>query len=256
MRFTGKVVCITGASSGIGRALANEFALQGAMVGVLARREDRLRELCEKIRSSGGIAEYALVDASDRIAVHAALRSLKERLGPCDILIANAGVSQSNTASDLNVTGAELVIRTNLLGPMYAFEAALPDMLSRGSGQLVGVSSVAAFKGLPTAAAYCASKAGLNGYLESLRISLRSRNIAVTTICPGFVKSEMTARNEQMLWVLEAETAAKKIVRAIGKRKKLYAFPKRMRALMALTRWIPDWLIAKALPEEMAQRDR
>ena len=77
-------------------------------------------------------------------------------------------------------------------------------MLARGSGHLVGISSVAAFKGLPTAAAYCASKAGLSAYLESLRISLRSKNIAVTTICPGFVRTEMTAKNEQMMWVLDA----------------------------------------------------
>src|SRR5437870_4687518 len=86
-----------------------------------------------------------------------------------------------------------------------ALAAVLPDMLARGSGHLVGVSSVAAFKGFPAAAAYCASKAGLNAYMESLRISLRSRDIAVTTICPGFVHTEMTARQGKMPWVIHAE---------------------------------------------------
>ena len=219
-------------------------------VGVLARREDRLRQLCEKIRTHGGSAEYAVADAGDRAAVHAAIRSLSERLGPCDIIIANAGVGQSNSATDLNVTGAEKVIRTNLLGPMYAFEAVLPDMLDRGTGHLVGVSSMGAFKGLPTAAAYCASKSGLNAYLESLRISLRTKHIAVTAICPGFVRTEMTAKQSQMLWPIDADLAAKRIVRAIAQRKKVYSFPRRMRWVMTMLRYMPDWILSRAIKDE------
>jgi short-subunit dehydrogenase len=253
MPFANKVVFITGASSGIGWAMAEEFARRGARVGVLARREERLRQLCESIRANGGTAEFAVADASDRAAVHAALDSLKGRLGPCDVMIANAGVGQSNTATDLNVTGAERVIRTNLLGPMYAFEAVLPDMLARGSGHLVGISSVAAFKGLPTAAAYCASKSGLNSFLESIRISLRSRNIAVTAICPGFVRTEMTAKNSQMLWAMNPDAAAKKIADAIARRTKVYSFPRRMRLLMAMMRWMPDRLVARAVRGDVAQ---
>jgi len=250
MTFAGKVVCITGASSGLGRAMAREFARQGAKVGAIARREERLRQLCEEVRAAGGTGEYAVADAADRPAVHAALKTLASRLGPCDILVANAGVGASNTATDLNVPAAEQVTRTNLLGPMYAFEAVLPDMLQRGGGHLVGISSVAAFKGLPTAAAYSASKAGLNAYLESIRISLRRKRIAVTTICPGFVKTEMTAKNPKMLWVLEAEVAARKMVRAIARRRKVYCFPRRMRVLMRIAGWLPDWAMAKAIPDK------
>jgi short-subunit dehydrogenase len=249
MTFAGRVVCITGASSGLGWAMARELARQGARVGVLARREERLRQLCDEVRQAGGAVEYAVADAADRPAVHAALKSLAERLGPCDVLVANAGVGASNTAMDLNVPAADQVIRTNLLGPMYAFEAVLPDMLRRKSGHLVGISSVAAFKGFPTAAAYCASKAGLNAYLESIRISLRRKRIAVTTICPGFVKTEMTADTKWMPWVLEVDVAARKMVRAIARRRKVYSFPRRMRGLVALTRWLPDWAVAKAVPE-------
>jgi len=248
MNFAGKVVCITGASTGIGRSLAIEFSREGAKVGVLARREDRLRQLCEEIRAAGGTAEFATVDATDRTATTSALRSLANHLGPCDVLVANAGVGTSNSATDLNVAGAESVIRTNLLGPMYAFEAVLPDMLARRSGHLVGISSVAAFKGLPGAAAYCASKAGLNAYLESLRITLRSKKIAVTAICPGFIRTDMTAKNTRMIWVLEPDVAARKIVRAIARRKKVYCFPKRMRWLIELTRWLPDKFVARSIP--------
>jgi short-subunit dehydrogenase len=250
MTFAGKVVCITGASSGLGWAMAREFARQGATVGVIARREERLRQLCEDVRHAGGTADYAAADAADRLAVHAALKSLADRLGPCDIVVANAGVGASNTATDLNVAAAEAVIRTNLLGPMYAFEAVLPGMLQRGSGHLVGISSMAALKGLPTAAAYSASKAGLNAYLESIRISLRRKRIAVTTICPGFVKTEMTAKNYKMLWVLEADVAARKMVRAIARRRKVYYFPRQMRVLMRITGWLPDWAMAKAIPDK------
>jgi short-subunit dehydrogenase len=253
MPFANKIVFITGASSGIGWALAEEFTRRGARVGVLARREERLRQLCESIRANGGAAEFAVADASDRAAVHAALARLKDRLGPCDVMIANAGVGHSNSATDLNVTGAEQVIRTNLLGPMYAFESVLPEMLTRGSGHLVGISSVAAFKGLPTAAAYCASKSGLNGYLESIRISLRAKNIAVTAICPGFVRTEMTAKNKRMLWPMNADVAARKIADAIGQRKKVYSFPSRMRLLMAIMRWTPDRLVARAIKEDVTQ---
>jgi short-subunit dehydrogenase len=253
MSFTDQVVFITGASSGIGWALAEEFARRGARVGVVARREERLRQLCEVIRTNGGTTEFAVADASDRAAVHAALTTLTDRLGPCDVMIANAGVGQSNSATDLNVTGAEEVIRTNLLGPMYAFEAVLPDMLARGSGHLVGISSVAAFKGLPTAAAYCASKSGLNGYLESIRISLRKKNIAVTAICPGFVRTEMTANNKRMLWAMNAEVAARKIADAIARQKRVYSFPRRMRLLMAMLRWMPDRLVARAIKEDITQ---
>lgn len=252
MTIANKVVFITGASSGIGWALTEEFARRGARLGILARREDRLRQLCEAVRGNGGLAECAVADASDRDAVRAAIRSLTERLGPCDVMIANAGVGQSNSATDLNVTGAEQVIRTNLLGPMYAFEAVLPEMLARGSGHLVGISSMAAFKGLPTAAAYCASKSGLNAYLQSIRISMRSKNIAVTAICPGFVRTEMTAKHKRMLWPLNADVAARKMVNAIARRKKVYCFPQWMRLFMGILRWTPDWLVAKAIPDSAA----
>lgn len=249
MNFQGKVVMLTGASSGLGWAMAKAFAASGATVGGLARRADKLQALGGELQPFGGRYAYAVADMTDRNATQQAIAHLTQELGPCDILIANAGLGEGNTATDLNIPGAERVIRTNLLGAMYAIEAVLPTMLHRGTGHLVGISSMAAFKGLPGAAAYCASKAALTSYLESLRISLRAKNIAVTTIHPGFVRTPMTTKNPKMLWLLEPDEAARKMVRAIAARKKVYSFPKRMRCLMALTRWLPDWLMAKSIPE-------
>jgi short-subunit dehydrogenase len=131
---------------------------------------------------------------------------------------------------------------------IYSIEAVLPEMLGRGRGHLVAVSSLAAYKGLPGESAYCASKAGVNSYLEGLRIQLRDRGIAVTTVCPGFVRTPMTAENNfKMPFLLEADEAARRIVRALRHRRKVYNFPWQMAFLMKLTAWLPDWLLARSM---------
>jgi short-subunit dehydrogenase len=211
MGFQNRVVIITGASSGIGRALAKELASRGAKLGLLARRENQLRQLCEEIRSSGGTANYVPADVCERFPLIEAIRSLEAKLGPADVLIANAGVGATNTIDDLNIAGSETVVRVNLFGVMYAIEGVLPAMLKRGSGQIAAVSSLAAYKGLPSSAAYCASKAAVNAYMESLRIQLRGKGVAFTTICPGFIKTPMTEKNDGMFLAMSAEKAARKI---------------------------------------------
>jgi short-subunit dehydrogenase len=248
MRFDNRVVFITGASTGIGRAMALEFARRGAKVGVVARRLERLEELCQEIRSHGGTAACVAADITNREQTLAALSQLREKLGPCDIVVANAGVGCTNTGTDLNVAATEMLFHTNLFGPLYTIEGVLSDMVTRGSGQIVGISSIASYKGLPGSAAYCASKSALSAYLESLRISLRSKGIAVTTICPGFILTPMTEHQEGMLWVLTPEVAATKIIDAIGRRKKVYSFPRRMRWLIGFTRWLPDRMLARFVP--------
>lgn len=251
MGFQDRVVIITGASSGIGWALAKEFAGQGAKIGLLARREGKLRELCEEIRSSGGKAEIATADVRDRGLTVAAIHGLETKLGPADVLIANAGVGSTNTLDDLNVTGAETVIRVNLLGVMYAIEAVLPGMLKRDAGQIAAVSSLAAYKGLPGAAAYCASKAAVNSYMESLRIQFHGNGLSFTTICPGFVRTPMITNNTGMFLIWSAEKAARKIASAIRRKKKVYNFPWVTTRLMKICYWLPDWLLHRAVPSKV-----
>src|SRR5438046_3055484 len=126
MAFRDKVAIVTGASSGIGWAPAKELANQGAKLGLLARREAELQKLTAEIRAWGKTAEYAVADVRQRQPLQDAIRSLETRLGPCNLLIANAGVGSTNTIDDLNVTGTEKVIQVNLLGVIYSIEAVLP----------------------------------------------------------------------------------------------------------------------------------
>jgi short-subunit dehydrogenase len=130
---------------------------------------------------------------------------------------------------------------------VYAIDAALPAMLARGSGHVAAVSSLAAYRGLPGESAYCASKAAVNVYLEGLRVQLRGRGVAVTAVCPGFVRTPMTAPNKfHMPWVMGPDEAAARILRGLRRRKKVDNFPWTTTALMKLTRWAPDWLLALA----------
>jgi short-subunit dehydrogenase len=148
----------------------------------------------------------------------------------------------------LNTADIETQFRVNTLGVIYAIGAVLPEMLRRGRGHIAAVSSLAAYVGLPGEAGYCASKAAVNVFLDGLRIQLRGRGIAVTTICPGFVKTPMTAVNDfHMPFVLGADEAARRIVRALRRRRKVYNFPWQTSWLMTLTRWVPDWLMARAM---------
>lgn len=245
MTFAGQVAIITGASSGIGRALARILAAERCQVGLIARRQEKLQSLAEEIAQAGGTAAFAAADVGERTQTVTAIRGLAAQLGPVDLLVVNAGVGMPTKLDPMNVRDIEEMFRVNTLGVVYAIEAALPEMLRRGRGHIAAVSSLAAYKGMPGESAYCASKAAVNSYMEGLRIQLRDKGIAVTTVCPGFVRTPMTAANEfHMPWLLEADEAARRIVRALRRRRKVYNFPWQTSVLMKLTRWVPDWVMA------------
>lgn len=245
-KFADRAAVITGASSGIGRALAFALAAEGCRVGLIARRRAALDEVVAQVRAAGGVAVAVSADVGDRAQVRSAVAELAGAIGPADLLIANAGVGVPTTLDPINIEAVEETFRVNLMGVIYAIDAALPAMLARGSGQVAAISSLAAYRGLPGESAYCASKAAVNSYMDGLRVQARGRGVAFTTVCPGFVITPMTAPNQfAMPWVLTADQAAARIVRALHRRTKVYNFPLPTTLLMKLSRLAPDWLMAR-----------
>ncbi len=239
------VAVVTGASSGIGRALAVQLGAAGYRLGLIARRRPDLDATAMSIVSAGGMAAAAVADVGDRRALRGAIESLTDQLGPVDVMVANAGFGVPTRLDPLNTADVEETIRVNLMGVIYSIEAVLPTMLERHRGHLLAVSSLAAFKGLPGESAYCASKAAVNAYMEGLRISLRTRGITVTTICPGYVKTAMTPMNSATPFLMTAEAAAARIMRVIARGKGgVVSFPLPMAVLSALSARLPDAVVA------------
>ncbi len=249
-------IVITGASSGIGRALAIELGTRGHRLGLIARRERELHETVAMVAARGGTAVAATADVGDRPALRAAFQTLEAAIGPTRVLVANAGFGAPTHLDPLNIEDVERTFRVNVMGVVYSVEAVLPGMLRAGAGQLVAVSSLAALKGLPGESAYCASKAAVNAYMEGLRIALRGRGIAVATILPGFVDTAITPMDAAATpFMISAETAARKIARVIDRRKSgVVAFPRRMAALTALLARLPDSVVARVVGSGSSDR--
>jgi short-subunit dehydrogenase len=247
MYWQDKTVLITGASSGIGHGLALELSRRGARLGLIARRAEKLAELVREIEATNGKAIALPADVMDVNSLVAAATQLRSTFGPIDVLIANAGVGATVDAAELKGSTVAGVINVNVLGAANSVEAVVPEMVQRGSGQLVVISSLAAYRGLPKSAAYCASKAAVSAFFESLRLDLKPRGIDVTIIHPGFIKTPLTAgRHAQMPFLMELEDAVQKIISAIEKRKKSYAFPWQLasivRAGMIMPNFMYDWI--------------
>lgn len=224
--WNNKTVMITGASSGIGKGLALEIAARGGRLGLIARREDMLNQLVAEIRNSGGPAIAIGADVRDANAMKQAADRLRAELGPVDVLIANAGVGVTDHAANLDPETVADVININVLGAVNSVAAVLSEMIERKSGQLVAIASLAGYRGLAKSAAYCASKAALSSFFESLRIDLRHTGVTVSIIYPGFIKTPLTSgRQAKMPYLMELEDGVKKIISAIEKGRKSYAFP-------------------------------
>lgn len=244
------VAFVTGASSGLGMGLALRFAREGYAVALAARRAQRLDELVKRITAVGGRALACPCDVTDREDVHAAVARAEAELGPVDLLVASAGVGRMTPADTLNAKDLELLLRVNVLGAAYAVEAVLPGMIRRHSGHLVAIGSLTGYGGLPKTAAYSASKGAVKNYFESLRIDLRGSGVAVTVITPGYVKTEMTAKNDHpMPLLMELDDAVELMARAVRKRAPHLTFPRPLSSLVWVGQTFPrrfyDWLASR-----------
>ena len=238
---------LTGASSGIGEALARHYAARGATLGLVARRGQRLRELKASLPATAEIYEC---DVRDLAALKGAAGDFIARHGVPDLVIGNAGVSYgTRTESEQDAATFREILDINVMGLVHTFHPFVAPMRARGGGRLAGIASVAGFRGLPGAAAYSASKAAAIRYLEALRVELRGSGVGVTTICPGFIATPMTAKNPYpMPFILSADDAARRIARAIDAGKGYAIIPWQMaivgRILGVLPNAIFDRLMA------------
>lgn len=238
-----KSVFITGASSGLGRGLALHYARAGAVVHAAARRKRELHALAAEAAAQGGPGRIVPVplDVSDADALTAAL-DVAERARPAglDLVIANAGVSDPTPGRKLDWAKVKRILDVNVSAACVTIAAALPPMVARKSGTVVAVSSLAAFRGFPGNAAYCASKAALHTFMESLRVDLRGSGVRAVTIYPGFVKTEMTAKNKMyMPFLMELDAAVRAMAAGIDARAPLVAFPAPLATLVRGVRALP-----------------
>lgn len=246
--FQDRVVLITGAASGIGRELARLLVAEGARIAALDLQP--LDPLLQELGANQCAGVQA--DVTDLEAVRVAVRDLESRLGPADLLIASAGVGRGTPALQFDAAEINRILQINLNGVINAVDAVLPGMLQRGRGHLVALSSLASYRGLPFMSAYCTSKAGVNALFDSLRLELRPRGIDVTTICPGWIRTPMTAPlglPERV--TLPLDQAARTILDAIRRRRPFLAFPASMAFQVRLLRYLPrpisDWLASRQM---------
>ena len=239
--MTGPRVVITGASSGIGAALARRYAATGATLGLISRRREALERVAASLPAP---CETYPLDVRDTAAVAAAARAFIARHGCPDVVIANAGVSVGTLASQAeDIAVFQELLDINVMGAVKTLQPFIACMRARGGGALVGIASVAAYRGLPGAAAYSASKTALVSALESLRVELHGSGVKVITICPGYIATPMTESNPYpMPFLMSADDAARRISSLIARGREFAVIPWQMAIVARVLRWLPNWL--------------
>jgi NADP-dependent 3-hydroxy acid dehydrogenase YdfG len=234
---------ITGASSGIGRALAREYGRGGAKMALCARREGELEQAAFEVRAVGGEAIVLPVDVSNADAAAEAVRQADRDLGGLDMVIANAGRGDLQLGTRLMWSDVAPVLDVNVRGALATLVAAIPVFIAQQRGHLVGISSLAGARGLPHSAAYSASKAALSTFLESLRVDLATAGVAVTDVQPGFVATSINENAEHPMpfrWTVDR--AARTIARRLEHAPAVIAFPWPLVLAAKLARLLPAWV--------------
>lgn len=246
--FENRVALITGAGNGIGRQLALLLAKEGVKIAAVDRLPEGLASLGAELQGKPFASEIA--DVTDLAGMRQAAMRLEAALGPVDLLIANAGIGKETSALNFKAEDIAAQINVNLIGVANSVDAVLAGMRQRGRGHLVVLSSLASYRGLPMMAGYCASKAGVSSLFESLRIELEPLGIAVTIICPGWIRTALTTNIDvPQPYMMEVEYASKRIMEAIRKKQRRLVFPPYAAWQVRILRWLPagigDWVIRR-----------
>lgn len=238
---------ITGVSAGIGKALAESLVAKGHQVSGVARRADRLASMAQSMPDFHAI----ICDVADKNAVKDAVQNAKDRFGPIDVLIPNAGIYIPDEKAVIDVASFEAHMSVNYLASIYCVAEILPDMLAAGTGQIALMASVAGYRGLPRSTAYGPTKAALINFGEALRFDLKQTGVKVQIICPGFVETEATSVNDfKMPDIITAQQAADEIIQGLASDDFEIAFPKgfafKMKSLKYLSNNMYFKLVSKA----------
>lgn len=238
-------VIISGASSGLGMALAKHYAKFGATLGLIARNKQPLEALSDELPG----ATFYGADVRNSQSMQTVARDFIQRYGCPDIVIANAGVSRGTLTENVEDSEVfESILATNVNGMVNTFQPFIVAMKASGQGSLVGIASVAGYRGIPGGSAYSASKAAAITYLESLRVEMFGTGISVITVCPGFIVTPMTMNNPyRMPFILTAEAVAKKIVRIIKQKNTYAVIPWQMAIVARVLRILPNFIYDRLL---------
>ncbi|HMP01608.1 MAG TPA: SDR family NAD(P)-dependent oxidoreductase [Gemmatales bacterium] len=261
--YANQVVLITGAASGIGRQLSLEFVRRGARIAAIDLAREPLEVLMKDLAAAAGTTQppgaWALGDVTRLEQMHAAVRKLEAELGPIDVVVANAGIGMDNPVIGFSAAVFEKQVAVNLVGIANTLEPVLPGMIERRRGHVVGIVSLASYRGLPLMAGYCASKAGAASLMDALRVELLPHNIDCTSICPGWIKTNLTKNIDvPMPGMLTVEEAVAIMMRAIERKKRYIAFPFKTRFLLLLNRVLPtrvgDWLVLRVMGKAIEKK--
>jgi NAD(P)-dependent dehydrogenase (short-subunit alcohol dehydrogenase family) len=234
MKLNGRVAWVVGASSGIGAAVARELICRGATVAISARRKEQLQDVAD------GEMLVIPADVTDAASVATAAARVQEELGPIDLAVLSAGYWKQMDPADWDTEVFDRHIRVNLTGMSNSVAAVLPGMLRRHHGVIAGIASVAGYRGLAGAEAYGATKAAQINLLESLRVHIARTGVHVTTICPGFVRTDLTAANPfPMPFIIDTGQAARSICDGLERGRTEIVFPTQMALLMKAARVVP-----------------
>ncbi len=247
-------VIVTGAGRGIGRGTAIALAESGCSVGLIDRDQEPLEAVAQELIGRGFTVAFAAADVTDRLGLAEVVRSIEAQIGPTGVLIACAGIGRLTQVPNLDIAGLEALLAVNVVGVVNSIEAVLPGMIERKSGHIVGVSSVAGYRGLPWMASYSASKAAISTFLEGIRPALKRRGVTITTACPGFVRTDLTSKTpfRKPVPMMEPAEAGRRIARAALRRSRNAVFPFSTALGMAFLKYVPDsvfdWMMDRAGP--------